>query len=484
MLRHIIRKEILEHMMSLRFAIACVLCFTVILAGLFVRGQEYLIAAGDYREESVALKYEQGNMRHPWQLVWRGNKVLQSPNPLKVFVRGVEEVNSLSVRISAHQPPQLLTPDERDPLTYLFPTMDLVNFVGIIMSLLAIVFGHDAICGEKERGTLRLLLSYSVPRDRLLLGKWIGGYVSLAIPFLLSVVAGAAIVLVQSEASLTATEWIKLGAVCGLALLYIAAMYWMAVWVSCLTWRPATSVLVLATLWMVLVLAIPNLSPYVARALRPTRNPLEMEMTHSAIRRDIAKREVEDKMKEYDAAHGFGEKWWEKVDWSKWDEERERAERRNYESLKYAKTANLASLEAYARLDESFQRELDAQVSLSRWISRLSPFACFAMFAGEITDTGILAKSRFLDQLRAYQRTLAAYGHDEWLAFSDYGIQHKGERRPWSEIRKKPVPDFVYVPAAGMDYLRGVAADAGIIIGLGICFFMLSYVSFLRYDVR
>ena len=54
MLLHIIRKEVLEHLMSLRFAIACVLCFIVILASLFVRGQEYLLTVGDYREDVVA----------------------------------------------------------------------------------------------------------------------------------------------------------------------------------------------------------------------------------------------------------------------------------------------------------------------------------------------------------------------------------------------------------------------------------------------
>ena len=46
----------------------------------------------------------------------------------------------------------------------------------LIFWLLAIVFGYDAICGEKERGTLRLMLSCSVPRDTVLLAKWIGGF--------------------------------------------------------------------------------------------------------------------------------------------------------------------------------------------------------------------------------------------------------------------------------------------------------------------
>jgi ABC-type transport system involved in multi-copper enzyme maturation permease subunit len=483
MLRHIIRKEILEHMMSLRFAIACVLCFTVILASLFVRGQEYRIAAGDYREESVTLRNEIENMRYPGQIVWSGIKLLQAPNPLSVFVRGVEDSNGLSVRVNADQPPQLVTSEQRDPLIFLFPAMDLVNFVGIIMSLLAIVFGYDAICGEKERGTLRLMLSYSVPRDRLLLAKWIGGYVALVIPFLLAVFSGAAIVLAQPDVSLTSGEWVRLGAVCGLALLYIAAMYWMAIWVSCLTQRSATSALVLATIWMVLVLAVPNLSPYIARALRPTSNPLELEVTRAAARLDIGRRELQDKMDAYDAAHGFGKNWRADLNMDN-EDTRKRVALRTLEWNKCMKTAAVARLDAYERLDEAFQSELDSQISLTRWISRLSPFSCFAMFASEITDTGVLGKSRFLSQIRGYQRPLTEYAFDEMRAFQEQQAQNKGKWVPWSEIRKKPIPLFTYVPAAGMDYLRSVAVDAGIIVGLGVLFFMLSHVAFLRYDVR
>jgi ABC-type transport system involved in multi-copper enzyme maturation permease subunit len=470
-------------MMSLRFAIACVLCFTVILASLFVRGQEYRIAAGDYREESVALRKEIESLNYPGRIIWRGIKLLQTPNPLSVFVRGVEDSNGLSVRVNADQPPQLLASEQRDPLMFLFPAMDLVNFVGIIMSLLAIVFGYDAICGEKERGTLRLMLSYSVPRDRLLLAKWIGGYVALTIPFLLAVFSGAAIVLAQPDVSLTSWEWVRLGAVCVLALFYMAAMYWMAIGVSCLTRRSATSVLILATIWMVLVLAIPNLSPYIARALRPTSNPLELEVTRAAARLDIVRRELQDKMNAYDAANGFGKNWWVDLD-MKNEDTRKRVALRNLESEKCWKTATLACIDVYARLDEGFQRELDGQVSVSRWISRLSPFSCFAMFAAEITDTGVLSKSRFIGQIRGYQRPLMEYALEEMQALTEYQIQHKGEWRSWAEIRKKPIPVFNYVPAAGMDYLRSVAVDAGIIVGLGVIFFMLSTVAFLRYDVR
>ena len=159
MLKQLVKKEILEHLMSLRFAITCVLCLMVILSSLFVRGRDYTQASEDYFESVAMERTRMDTITEPWSLPWRGLRVYRQPNPLKIFVRGVDESNGGSVKINAHEPLQPVMQRLQNPSGYLFPSMDIVSFVGLIMSLMAIVFGYDAICGEKERGTLRLILS-------------------------------------------------------------------------------------------------------------------------------------------------------------------------------------------------------------------------------------------------------------------------------------------------------------------------------------
>jgi len=70
---------------------------------------------------------------------------------------------------------------ESNPVFSIFGALDLTFIVKIILSLFAILFTYDAIVGEKEKGTLKLTLSNNVPRDRLILGKVIGGFISLLI---------------------------------------------------------------------------------------------------------------------------------------------------------------------------------------------------------------------------------------------------------------------------------------------------------------
>jgi Cu-processing system permease protein len=50
----------------------------------------------------------------------------------------------------------------------------LVSLTIYLLPLIALILGFDAIVGERERGTLNLLLSYPVSRVELLLGKYAG----------------------------------------------------------------------------------------------------------------------------------------------------------------------------------------------------------------------------------------------------------------------------------------------------------------------
>ncbi len=66
-----------------------------------------------------------------------------------------------------------------------FPAPDFLYVVRVVLSLVALLFGFDQISREREQGTLKLLLSGPVSRARVLAGKWLGNFLSLAVPFLL-----------------------------------------------------------------------------------------------------------------------------------------------------------------------------------------------------------------------------------------------------------------------------------------------------------
>jgi ABC-type transport system involved in multi-copper enzyme maturation permease subunit len=70
----------------------------------------------------------------------------------------------------------------------------LLNLVQYLVPLLALLLGHDLIVSEAEERTLKLLLASGLPRRRLLMGKFLGGCLTLAVPLFFGfVIAGTAI---------------------------------------------------------------------------------------------------------------------------------------------------------------------------------------------------------------------------------------------------------------------------------------------------
>ncbi|MDD5704412.1 MAG: ABC transporter permease subunit [Kiritimatiellae bacterium] len=487
MLGEIIRKEILQHLMSLRFAVATVLCFVVVLCSLFVRLQDYALTMDDYAQNTAEARATiKEEITGPWRIVFRGITVHQPPNPMKVFVRGVDTANGLSVNVRGHDPVEFQGDLIANPLVPLFPAMDLVTFLGVIMSLLAIVFGYDAICGEKQRGTLRLVLSYGLPRDQVLIGKWIGGLITLLVPLMVTLAAAAIVVLAQTNLRLSQSQWLTLMGITGLGMLYIGVVFSLSLWVSCLTPRPSTSIVMLVTLWLVAVMALPNLSPYLAQSLRPVPDAMQVESARTLKTREIWTREIDDKIAVYNRENGFTkEQWWDEVDWND-NEGWKRGQRRWMFELECWKNAFAERMRAWRKMDEDFERHLDSQIRLSRRLSRISPFACLAMATVELTDTGLEAKRHAAEQIRDYQELVANFGFREWLLRDQQELElhGTGKELPKWPTPENPIPQFSYVPPA-VSVTRGdIAMDVAVLAGLLVVFLMLSYVTFLRYDVR
>ena len=79
-----------------------------------------------------------------------------------------------------------------------FTIASLVSLVIYLIPLIALILGFDAIVGERERGSLDLLLSMPITRFELLLGKYLG----LAAALTFSTVAGFGLVAVVLAAQL------------------------------------------------------------------------------------------------------------------------------------------------------------------------------------------------------------------------------------------------------------------------------------------
>ncbi len=122
----------------------------------------------------------------------------------------------------------------------------LVTLASMLVPLIALVLGHDAVVGERERNTLGLLLSLPVNRLEVVAAKFLGRLLSLALA--VGVGLGAAIATAPSgHAGVLAQLYLP-------TMLLGAAFLSVGVLVSTLTARQVTAATLTVAIWFLAVL--------------------------------------------------------------------------------------------------------------------------------------------------------------------------------------------------------------------------------------
>jgi Cu-processing system permease protein len=107
-----------------------------------------------------------------------------------------------------------------------FTITSLVSLVIYLIPLIALLLGFDAIVGERERGSLDLLLALPITRLELLLGKYLGLAAALSLSTLLGFGLVAALLASQTGTAGLAllVQFIASSILLGLAFLSLAVM--------------------------------------------------------------------------------------------------------------------------------------------------------------------------------------------------------------------------------------------------------------------
>ena len=128
------------------------------------------------------------------------------------------------------------------------------EFVGILGPLFGIAFGFDAINAERAQRTLPRLVSQPIHRDEVINGKFAAAtlVVGLVLGCLVLIVAGYGAI--RLGIGPTASDAVRLAAYWAVAVVYVAFWLALSMMLSVLTRRAATAALAAIALWLVLTL--------------------------------------------------------------------------------------------------------------------------------------------------------------------------------------------------------------------------------------
>lgn len=120
-----------------------------------------------------------------------------------------------------------------------------------LLPLIALMLAYDALVGEMERGTMALLLTYPVRRWQVVVGKFIGHSLILAIAILLGYGSAAVVAVVSADFELAGLA--AYASMMGSSLLLGMAFVALAYLVSALARERATAAGMAVGLWMLFV---------------------------------------------------------------------------------------------------------------------------------------------------------------------------------------------------------------------------------------
>jgi ABC-type transport system involved in multi-copper enzyme maturation permease subunit len=468
MLRDIIKKEILDNITSPKFVFTFLLCTILILLSIYTGVTNYRAEKKEYTAALALNKKNLESQPNYQSLAGIGVKVSKPPQVLGTVVTGIEEAVGRVAPVNIAADPNLIDSKySSNPVFAVFGSLDLMFIVKIVLSLFAILFTYDAIVGEKEKGTLKLALSNDVPRDRLILGKAIGGYISLLLPLLIPLVLGLLILLITPDISLSGQDWARLLLILLMFFLYLSVFFSLGLFVSARTTRSSTSFLVLLFVWVVFVMVIPKVAVIAAGQIQPIPSVHEITAKKDAFLQQI----------QSGAQKGV-------LDWIKKNSVDAQKDPKGYQARfqqfiqDYQQELTSKIDENNAALERDYQQVKRAQQNLAVNLSRISPASALTFGSMTLARTGIDDFDRFLASVRAYKPI-----YTKWVN-SKLGQSINFQTGETSQIKIDDMPQHIYEPQWLSRSLVRTIPDFALLAVMIIVFFVGAYVSFLRYDVR
>jgi ABC-type transport system involved in multi-copper enzyme maturation permease subunit len=378
-----------------------------------------------------------------------------------------------------------------NPLPAIFPPLDLLFVVTVIMSLLAILFSYDAVAGERESGTLKLMASNSLSRAKILLGKWLGGSVSLLIPFVFSILAGVLYIMLQPDIHWDSSSWAAFSLLVLASVLFISLFYLLGLLVSAWSRLATVSILSSIFLWVVLILVIPNLSPYLAAQLYrvPSVNKIERE-THSitGIERDDLGRKLSDEVRKK-FERQYGQVFNDYLALSKEELLRRAAADPEFKAMIDAyraenrqawDEANRVQREKAEKIYNELILRAQRQTTIAKRLSCLSPYADYVYVATDLSGTGLRSLDYFSRVSEEYYGGLWQYLEKK----SELARKKDPTFNENSFLDVSDRPRFQYIEEPLKDRISGGLPYWGVLLFFNVVLFAAAFVRFIKYDVR
>jgi len=298
--------------------------------------------------------------------------------------------------------------------------------------------------------------------------------------------------------SLAGADWTRIGLMYLVSLIFISAMYNIGLLFSCLMPRASISLVLGLFVWVVFAIVVPNGSVYLANYLRPTEAREKMDVEVKALMQE-RNNKINDLTKTLrtggnqgmamGAFRGIFIVYCEKA---LMDDYKKKYTLSEPVKIKYA--------DRIFEVQQQYLGGLMKQKHLARTIAQISPITVYESLMSDLSGTDLASFEHFRNRVKLHTDEVIDYIRSKTDNFSlpSYFTQSKEEDsegvKKWEDYHKlleqtsplnlQDLPRFSCGPERLTKALPRVIPHILLLVFINALFFTLSFVAFLKYDVR
>ena len=471
MLLTLIQKEIMHHVLSVRFVALLLMCVLLIPLTLSINYQSYRQNLVDYQEAVKLANIEEKtvNPKMPLEPEIEVSKLILKPTPLSIFAKGLGDSLPSYLGMTRNGITQGPPATFSAPLSQLLGHLDFLFVIGTVFSLLALLFTFDAVAGEREAGTIRITLANSLPRDLLLWSKLIGGYLVFVVPFLVSFLFGLLLLVWQGFPLGESDISSRVLSLTLVSLLYIGVFFAIGTVISTYLDSAKTALIIAFTVWVFAVLITPRIGFLAAKVIAPTRTSQSVYMEKTAMRdnfdaelSEIKKKIVMETPADERGTRVIAGEVANKID------ERMKPFEAEYRQ-KFQDHTN--------KLDRDYKRETERQEQVGETLSRITPTSSLIYLTTNLTQTGKRKRHNYFQAGERYYNEL----HTD--LFSKI-VDHASARmwNPATDIVNITQPPPLEITTLGETFRQSMV-DVLLLCFFAVALTTVAFLKFFRLDI-
>ena len=466
MLVTLIQKEMMHHILSVRFVALLLMCLLLIPLTLSINYRNYQQNLVDYQEAVKLANIEETTINPQMELKpeLEVSKLFLKPSPLSVFANGLGDALPSYLGMTRNGIVQGAPSLVSDSLSYLLGHLDFLFLVGTVFSLLALLFTFDAVAGEREAGTLRITLANSLPRDTFLWSKLIGGYLVFVVPFLVSFLFGLLMLVWQGFPLGEPEIFPRVLSLTLVSLLYIGVFFAIGTVISTYLDNSKTALIIAFTVWVFAVLIMPRVGFIAAKFIAPTQTSQSVYLEKTVLRENFNV-ELEARKKE------IHQEFWKDRPQSSFEEQIAGGLEMDKQVQPLEEEFRQKFKESADEIDRRYKRDKARQEGVGETLSRITPTSSLIYIATNLTQTGKIKRNNYF---QAGNRYYDALDTDLFSKVLDYISMRT--MRPEDTVKITQPPSLETVTL-------GDTFGQSVVDVLLLCFFavILTTVAFLKF---